>query len=560
MIGTNVAILVYARTATRTGEIAVRTALGASRGRIVMQLFGEALVLSAMAAAVGIAVAQLALVQLNALVDQIGGEQIPFWMHFGISPGVILYVAGLTVLAAVIVGLFPALKATRRRVTANLQQLSAGGGSGMRLGRTWTVLIVAQVAIAVAILPATINGLARWVARGMTKPAFATDEFLAASLRLDREGVGTDDSDAYEGVVAARYASLEAELVRRLEAEPGVSDVVLSSAAPGQEPQVRIEVDGAPAVNARSSKADSATESVAGQSVGVSQIEADFFDVFDVPILAGRAFQPADATGDASAQTAVIVNRSFVQTVLGGGDPLGRRVRPAVKNGSASSESVRAPWSEIVGVVPDFPPSLDSKTFVPKMYRPMVPGAVHPVTLAVHVRGADATTFASRLRDISVAVDPMLRLSGVRRLDGPGDDLEKGDGSIHPRRGGPADGERRTALVRRHLRAHVVHDHPPAPRDRDPFSVRRRATSRSSEHPGAGRLADRHRDRDRPGGRWAHAARRRWRDRRDRWARRRAARHGGRAHGGRRADGHVRPGPACAPHSADRGVEGGVTT
>src|SRR6185503_10676197 len=86
VIGTNVAILVYARTATRTGEIAVRTALGASRGRIVGQLFTEALVLSVAAALVGIVAARFAFQQINTRLTQFGTEQIPFWMHFGISP------------------------------------------------------------------------------------------------------------------------------------------------------------------------------------------------------------------------------------------------------------------------------------------------------------------------------------------------------------------------------------------------------------------------------------------------------------------------------------------
>jgi len=435
VIGTNVAILVYARTATRMGEIAVRTALGASRGRIVMQLFGEALVLSAVAATVGVVAAQFTLQQVNALASQVGGEQIPFWMRFGVSPGVILYVAGLAVLAAVIVGVLPALKATRRQVTASLQQLAPGGGSGMRLGRTWTVLIVAQVAIAVAILPITIDGIAKRVRRGMTSPVFPAHEFLTSSLRLDREGVGTDDSEAFEGAFAARYASLEAELVRRLEAEPGVTDVVLTTATPGSEPNERFEVEGVPTTaNPESVKPNVAAAPAAGYLVGVARVELDFFDAFDVPVLAGRGFQPADVSAEAglriagarSGQGVVIVNRSFAQQVLGGGDPLGRRVRPALKEREATAESVpRGPWYEIVGVVPDFPQAAGSSTFVPKVYHPLVPGAVHPVTLAVHVRGADPTTFAGRLRDLSVAVDPMLRLGSVRTLDGPGEDIER---------------------------------------------------------------------------------------------------------------------------------------
>jgi predicted permease len=423
VIGTNVAILVYARTASRMGEIAVRTALGASRGRIVMQLFGEALVLSALAAMVGLAAAQLTLRQVNALASQMAGDQIPFWMHFGVSPGVIVYVAGLAVLAAVIVGVLPALKATRRRVTSTLQQLSAGGGSDMRLGKTWTVLIVAQVAVAVVLLPLTIGGIEKWVRRGMTKPAFPTREFMAASLRLDREGPGTDDAQAFQGAFATRYSSLQTELVRRLEAEPGVSNVVVASAVPGEEPTVRVEVAGASSAAKPGTPRADAAASAGGYRVGVARVDLDFFDAFDVPILAGRAFQPGDVSVDG---TAIVVNRSFVTQLLGGGDPLGRRVRPAMRDGDAAAEGVeRGPWYEIVGVVPDFPQAVDAKTLLPKMYYPMRPGIVHPVTLAIRIRGADPAGFAGRLRDLAVSVDPMLRLGGIRTLDGPGADIEK---------------------------------------------------------------------------------------------------------------------------------------
>ena len=418
LIGTNVAILVYARTATRTGEIAVRTALGASRRRIVAQLFAEALVLSAVAAVVGLVAAGFAFEQIDARLLQFGAEQIPFWMDFGLTPGVILYVAGLAMLGAVIVGVAPALKATRRQVTASLQQLSPGGGSGMRLGKTWTALIVGQVAIAVAILPVTLDGFTTLVkSRLAAESSPVTREFLTAPLRLDREGVGTDDEEAFEGAFAARYASLVTEMVRRLEAEPGVADVVLASALPGGEPKRRLEVDGEPAI----ARSDSAAVSAAGHLVAVGRVDVDFFDVLDVPILAGRSFTAGDLAPDA---TGVIVNRSFVQHVLGGGDPLGRRIRPVAIDEASGERVESGPWYEIVGVVSDFPRAVDESVPEPRMYRAMHPGAEHPVILAVRVRGAAPESFADRLRALTVAVDPMLRLGRIGAMDS-GPDFER---------------------------------------------------------------------------------------------------------------------------------------
>jgi putative ABC transport system permease protein len=107
----NVAILVYARTVTRQAEIAVRSALGAGRRRIVVQLFIEALALSGAAAVLALVVAVVGLAELRAGLLLIQ-DQLPFWMHFGVSSGTIVYTAVLAIAAAAIVGVVPALKAT----------------------------------------------------------------------------------------------------------------------------------------------------------------------------------------------------------------------------------------------------------------------------------------------------------------------------------------------------------------------------------------------------------------------------------------------------------------
>jgi len=348
---------------------------------------------------------------VNVRLAQFGAEQVPFWMRFGISPVVLLYIVGLTVLGAVIVGVVPALKATRRRVNVSLQQLAPGGGAGMRLGKTWTALIIAQVAIAVVILPITIDGITKLVARELAKPP-TTDQFLTASLSLDREGAGSDDFDALDETSAARFANVEAELVRRLEAEPGVTDVVLAESVPGGEPKERFDVE-ATAQTATTAKRDAAPASAAGFQVGVGRVDLGFFNVFGVPILAGRPFSAADAAPNA---TAVIVNRSFVQHVLGGGDPLGRRVRPAVRDEKGVARADRGPWFEIVGVVPDFPKAPDARIPEPRLYQALRPGTVNPATLAIHVRGTAPESLADRVRVLTVAVDPMLRLGTVRTL------------------------------------------------------------------------------------------------------------------------------------------------
>ena len=119
--------------------------------------------------------ADLALGQIDAVLARQMGD-VPFWMDFGLSFGTVVYVVGLAVLAAIIVGVLPALKATGRRVQAGLQGLGSGG-SGMQLGRTWTVLIVAQVAVAVGVLPAAVFNAWESARYGVAQPGSPPGSF-----------------------------------------------------------------------------------------------------------------------------------------------------------------------------------------------------------------------------------------------------------------------------------------------------------------------------------------------------------------------------------------------
>jgi putative ABC transport system permease protein len=396
VIGANVAVLVYARTASRMGEIAIRTALGASRARVVAQLFAEALALSTIASVIGVFGAHTALARLNSAIETLAGAQLPFWLRFHINSGVLLYAVGLAIIGAVVVGVVPALKATRSQVRSSLQQLSSGG-SAMRLGKGWTFLIIAQVAFAVAVLPVSVAGIAAWKRVDATRSRLAMKHMLTATVFYDAR-------DA-----TPRYAALRAELVDRLRAEPGVSNVVFASTPPGDEVTERVETDAADTLRADTA----AVVGSPGNVVGETRVDLDYFAAFDIPILGGRGFQP----GDFSTPTrSVIVNRSFVRTVLGGANPLGHRIRDVrVRSSARGGEVTVAPWEEIVGVIPDFP--IDSATPQPKVYRPLLPTGTEPVTMAVRIETSAPVAFTNRLRQLTLATSPMLRLDDVKSLD-----------------------------------------------------------------------------------------------------------------------------------------------
>ena len=398
VIGVNVAVLVYARTASRGGEIAVRTALGASRKRIVMQLFVEALVLSSIAAALGVGLAAAFFGPVEAMVRQsLDGGALPFWVHLRLTPGLALYVTALAVLGAVIIGVIPGLKATRSSVHANLQDLTAN--SSITLGRTWTWLLIAQVAVSVAALPAAVASSINSVqlaALDLGTPATAS---VVIATPVADPAVG-ERLVTRESRVA--YANRVEEVARRLETERGYETILMSS-PPGGESYMVVALDSVPPLEQGEVRAG---------TVQVQQVDADYFTAFAVHQLAGRAFAAADRSPGA---VAVIVNRSFARRFLHDWSPLGRRMRQVSWNEQSYAKSASPTW-EIVGVVEDFPRSVGDEQR-PRLYLPLRAGESYPVTLAVSSIGTTPAVIGETIRKVALSVDPTLRVRETRRLN-----------------------------------------------------------------------------------------------------------------------------------------------
>jgi predicted permease len=421
----NVAILVYARTATRQGEIAVRGALGASRRRIVIQLFMEALLLAGVGAAAGVGLGSVALQQLRGRMLLIGDRVLPFWMSLELPLQGVLYVVALTLLAAGIVGVVPALKATGRQVHTGLQTLSPGSGSRMQMGGVWTTLVVAQVAATVAIMPTAIV-LSWWMMQFRTgDPGFASSEFVTAQLLADRatEAPG----DAGERAFTHRLAIAHGELDRRLREESRVAEVTFSMAGAGEERAMVLEVEG------RDAPLDAVDYNIVegsrrGHLVRFNRVAINFFEAYEVPVTMGRTFMASDTgRGDTTqgvhptAQSprgggpeGVLVNRTLVDLVFDGANPLGTRIRYVGRSREADARDVVLDrWYEIVGVVADFPVSSVDSEREGRIYHAAAFGDVYPVDLAVRIRGTDPMAFAGTFRDISVAVEPNLQLRDI---------------------------------------------------------------------------------------------------------------------------------------------------
>ena len=371
----NIAILVYARAVTRREEFAARYALGATRGRIVIQIFVEALVLAAAAGVVGSLLARQFAVRISRLVlPAMGPGNVPFWFDFSPSLNTVLCLAGLVVVAAAIAGGVPGMRVTGRW-RSGLHPMGERGTS-MGLGRTWTALLAMQVAVSIAVLPTATQMIWGILKPTVSGPGMAVDQYLTGWLVMEGDN--------------SRFGARQAELVDRLRGEPAISGVTVSAFPLMKESGADVEVEGG-------------AERTTGET-DFNRVDRAFFDVFGVRFRAGRKF---DATDFSPGQShAIVVNQTFAIEIAGSENPLGHRVRYTTPQDRGISPE---PWYEIVGVVEDFPANNHRAT----IYHPLLPAPVHQVSFTLRV-GPDAGLAATRLREVTKAIDPALGIGRLR--------------------------------------------------------------------------------------------------------------------------------------------------
>ena len=396
VVGINVAVLMYAHIMGRRAEMAVRTALGASRRRILGQLFLEAFALSLLGAVIGLLLSQITLQEFRHIVVASGGAFIPYWIRLSVSPTTVLYSIGLAAVAAVIVGVLPGLRVTGAGVQSSLRELGAGGGS-VRLGRTWSFLIVAQVTVAVAVLPLAL--LMVWkVAQIETGHAgFPVEQYLVGEVWVADE---------------SRLRTRHEQLMARLTSDRSVAAVTFSSAVPGTASALRrIEFD----LSTREDASGQLARDAALRPTGILQVDPKLFETYRARFLAGRPFDAADRS---RASNAVIVDRTFVQLFMGTRPPLGQRFRYTQSVVGAADAASFDVWYEIVGVADDIPasPLEPASEKQPTVYHAAAHWEVNPLVLSVRLTGVTPSEFAGRFRAIGADIDPAMRLRSVEPL------------------------------------------------------------------------------------------------------------------------------------------------
>ncbi len=391
VVSANVATLLFARTATRESEIALRSALGASRRRIVVQLVAEALVLTALATALGLAAARWGIGAGMDLFWEVQQMRPPFWFDAGLSAPTVLYAAALALLGALIIGGIPGLRATRPQLRNRLAQPGAGG-SGMRFGAVATGVIVVQVALCVAFIPVAImNGQELLPDRSASD--FPAEAYLTGRITYQLEPQGpVRSAQAGQQADEQQTAQLIDNVRRRLAAEPGVIAATRASRLPGfNHPIQAIQIDG-----------DSA-RIIEARPVAV---DPNFFEAMDARIVSGRGFSQGDVAAD---NAVAIVDQAWARETFGGRSPLGRRIRYPDRDEEQGSR-----WYEIVGVVAGMDRAVGPGTRV-AVFHPLRPE--EHASVQVYLRTASLPdALAPQVREVITSVDASLGVTDLKSL------------------------------------------------------------------------------------------------------------------------------------------------
>ena len=327
----NVGLLLFARAASREADLVVRTALGASRGRIVAQMFAEALVLGSVAAIAGVTAANFALRTWGVEFLEVNLGRLPFWFDLSLSPRAFAVAVVLTVAGAAVAGIVPAMKITRG-MGHRLRQTAAGSG-GLQFGGVWTVVIVAQVA-ATVIFPAVVY-TEQFLLRRIQDfdPGFANEQYLAVQLERDYAVDGRPELRRRR----TRAQRAAADHARRVASQAGRTAWrcrrdVHGGPADDQSPAKDHRDELRPRRVRRSfAKPEGAASAIAHSNVApplreatVAAVDPSYFEVLDAPVLAGRGFTAADTAPGARV---AIVDQGFVDQILQGRNAVGQQVR-----------------------------------------------------------------------------------------------------------------------------------------------------------------------------------------------------------------------------------------
>ena len=381
----NVANLLLARSMSRAREIAIRAAVGASRGRIVRQLIAESLLLSLTGAVIGVGVAEWAV----SAVLRLYPNNLPRALEVGIDYRVLLFTAGLAIVTGVVFGLAPALQVSKPNLTEAMRGEGRGSTSGAGHNRLRSGLVMAETALGIVLLAGAGLLIRSFNRLSHADLGFNPEHVFTATFDLSETHYNPDQQDQFIR-----------ELFTRIRALPGVSGAAGAVPLPLHDDLWSVSF------NLLDHPVAEENEPDAGIYVAVP----GFFETMQIPLLRGRTFDERDQRNSAPV---MIVNQAFVKKYFPDEDPIGRRVKIGAGDGVARA---RYKTREIVGVVGDIRTS--KLTIDPRAayYVPLPQLMWGPPILVIRSATAPGTV-ETEVRKVLAAMDPDAPLYQVQTME-----------------------------------------------------------------------------------------------------------------------------------------------
>ena len=379
----NLSNLLLARAASRHKEISVRTALGATRWMIVRQLLAESLLLGAVGAAAGLALATWGIKLLTAMAP----GDLPRITESGLNLQVLIFTASVAVLTSILFGLVPALQSANPELAASLKEGGRSGTETPARGRLRSALVVTEMALAMVLLVGAGLLLRSLVGLGRVDPGFAKDHVMTFGLDLPgRYG-------------QPQRVAFYRNLLEQIRATSGVRSASAAFPLPLSADDVKttFEVEGRPL---KKSEYPVTTLHI---------IDHDYFRTLGIPLLSGRVFNPQD---DAPGATpVVIISERLAKQVFPGEDPVGRRIKPGISSGTSGE-----PMRVVVGVVGDVKAEGLGAPSIPESYLSYAQLPFAPMSVVVRTEIAPANLVRTLTAEVQ-SLDSALPLLRVKTLD-----------------------------------------------------------------------------------------------------------------------------------------------
>ena len=390
----NVANLLLARAVDRRKEFAIRTALGASRLHLLLQLLIESLMLSVAGAVLGFMGAAVGLWLLLRGIPEAQLDVMPYLRDVGISFPVLAFVCGVTLLTALLFGIGPGFSVPQTPLAPMLNDETRGGTSGSQ-ARVRNILVIGEIAISLVLLAGGGLMLRSLLNLLRQNPGFEPRHLLTFGVNLPGASYPVSKAWPFESPNGIRF---EHEFTDRLRNLPGVLGVSATDALPvAQNAGLnRFLIEGR------------ATAEGQEEAALARHVDSHYLEVMKIPLLRGRFLAASDA---ADAPKVLVVNQAWVKREFPGGeDPLGKRVRLTF--------SPDEPYREIVGVIGDVAEDSLAVPPPPTMYFPLDQSSGHTAYLNYLIRTTgDPVVMVPTARSVLLGIDPQLAAIQPQSMD-----------------------------------------------------------------------------------------------------------------------------------------------